>query len=418
MASIGEILEEARIRQGRTINEAAQETRISARFIEALELDRFEDLPAPVYAKGFLRSYAAYLQLDPAPLVDAFERFTTDDDTVEAPAAGPAQAVAPAPARPPTQDPFRRTPPPAPSLPVAPAAVATAAAIDEDDLAPDEDKFDDDLDDAELAPAGWTTGGARVIPVASAPGVLTSRGRGNGDNRGGLWLLALAGGAAFIALAVFAVVALANRGGGDDNNSAAPPPSSTATIAAALSATATPPSATATAGESPTSTPTNEPTATPTIVDRTGNTPTPVTAGQTRPTPTRTTSSVIGGDTQEPTSTPTARPTSTPTRVPTATPTVPPPTPTPTLPPPTPTPIPPTPTPTQVSIATPSMYALCAQNDNSINCGDTAFYTVVCAPAGPFVDPRGEWVGTAQQYGWVVTQAAQATRAAISAACG
>lgn len=70
MARIGETLREARERRGLTIEQVAQETRISARFVEALEEERFEELPAPVYVRGFLRSYANFLRIDPQPLLD------------------------------------------------------------------------------------------------------------------------------------------------------------------------------------------------------------------------------------------------------------------------------------------------------------------------------------------------------------
>jgi len=71
VGEIGETLRAAREQQGRSIEDAARETRITAQFIEALEAERFEALPAAVYVRGFLRSYAGYLRLDPAPLLDA-----------------------------------------------------------------------------------------------------------------------------------------------------------------------------------------------------------------------------------------------------------------------------------------------------------------------------------------------------------
>src|SRR5579885_1190566 len=39
------------------------------RHLDALESDRFGDLPGPVYAKGFLRNYATYLGLSPDELI-------------------------------------------------------------------------------------------------------------------------------------------------------------------------------------------------------------------------------------------------------------------------------------------------------------------------------------------------------------
>ncbi|GBD22398.1 hypothetical protein HRbin29_00028 [bacterium HR29] len=71
MATIGETLRAARERRGLSLSEASRLTRIAPRFLIALEEDDYAALPAPVYARGFLRSYAALLGLDPEPLVAA-----------------------------------------------------------------------------------------------------------------------------------------------------------------------------------------------------------------------------------------------------------------------------------------------------------------------------------------------------------
>ncbi len=70
--SIGETLRSAREAQGRTIEEASAATRIKPSYLEALEAELFEELGGNVYAKGFIRSYAGYLGLDPAPLLQQY----------------------------------------------------------------------------------------------------------------------------------------------------------------------------------------------------------------------------------------------------------------------------------------------------------------------------------------------------------
>jgi hypothetical protein len=55
-----------------TIEDAARATRIPRRYLEALEQEDFGILPAPVYARGFLRSYSGYLGLDPTDLLPFF----------------------------------------------------------------------------------------------------------------------------------------------------------------------------------------------------------------------------------------------------------------------------------------------------------------------------------------------------------
>ena len=52
--------------------EVADASKISVRYIEALETNRFEVLPAEVFTKGFLRQYAAYVGLDPEEVVNYY----------------------------------------------------------------------------------------------------------------------------------------------------------------------------------------------------------------------------------------------------------------------------------------------------------------------------------------------------------
>jgi len=69
---IGSSLREARERQKLELSEIERETRIRSRYLQALEEDRFDRLPAPAYAKGFLRTYADYLGLDAQRFVDEY----------------------------------------------------------------------------------------------------------------------------------------------------------------------------------------------------------------------------------------------------------------------------------------------------------------------------------------------------------
>lgn len=73
-ASIGEQLREARRRKGRSLADCERDTRINRHYLEALEAERFDALPAPVYARGFLRSYGRSLGLDGDALVARMPR--------------------------------------------------------------------------------------------------------------------------------------------------------------------------------------------------------------------------------------------------------------------------------------------------------------------------------------------------------
>jgi cytoskeletal protein RodZ len=63
------MLRSAREARGVDLATAERDLRIRARHLAALEEGRYDDLPGDVYAKGFLRSYAAHLGLEPDTMV-------------------------------------------------------------------------------------------------------------------------------------------------------------------------------------------------------------------------------------------------------------------------------------------------------------------------------------------------------------
>ena len=63
---VGQWLRERRESRGLDLARVERDTKISRRYLEAIELDQLELLPAPVYARGFVRGYARYLGLDDA----------------------------------------------------------------------------------------------------------------------------------------------------------------------------------------------------------------------------------------------------------------------------------------------------------------------------------------------------------------
>ena len=72
MFEIGNSLREARYRQQLELSEIEQATKIRARYLQALEEEQFDALPAQAYVKGFLRNYAEYLGLDGQLYVDEY----------------------------------------------------------------------------------------------------------------------------------------------------------------------------------------------------------------------------------------------------------------------------------------------------------------------------------------------------------
>ena len=70
MGELGERLRGERERRGIGIDEIEAETRIRAKFLLALEEERFDALPGPAYVRAFVRDYAEQLGLDPQELVN------------------------------------------------------------------------------------------------------------------------------------------------------------------------------------------------------------------------------------------------------------------------------------------------------------------------------------------------------------
>jgi hypothetical protein len=76
---IGNSLREARVRQGLDYTEIELATKVRAKYLQALEDERFELLPAQPYVKGFLRTYAEFLGLDGQLYVDEYNsRYIVD----------------------------------------------------------------------------------------------------------------------------------------------------------------------------------------------------------------------------------------------------------------------------------------------------------------------------------------------------
>jgi len=85
MGSLGETLAEERRRRGKTIADVEAATRIRGRLLEALENGRYEQLPSSAYVKGYIQSYAQFLELPVKPLLDEYasERRLTPESHFE-----------------------------------------------------------------------------------------------------------------------------------------------------------------------------------------------------------------------------------------------------------------------------------------------------------------------------------------------
>lgn len=79
----GSKLRQERLAQSLSLEEIARQTRISQKFLEAIEAESFERLPGTVFTRGFVRQYAVCLKIDPEPLLERLPR--VDLETVQLP---------------------------------------------------------------------------------------------------------------------------------------------------------------------------------------------------------------------------------------------------------------------------------------------------------------------------------------------
>ncbi|HSY21624.1 MAG TPA: helix-turn-helix domain-containing protein [Polyangiaceae bacterium] len=67
--SLGSHLRHSRERRGMSVPELARITRIPLASLEAIEADRFDELPGEVFVRGFLRAYAQAVRVLPAEIL-------------------------------------------------------------------------------------------------------------------------------------------------------------------------------------------------------------------------------------------------------------------------------------------------------------------------------------------------------------
>jgi len=380
LAGIGETLRSNRERKGLSIDQVAQDTRISPRFLEALEDEQFNELPAPVYVRGFLRSYANYLRIDPQPLLERLiggenGLAAAPEGYVGAQRAGNGQRKV---------DPFQRggvvAAPPLPRQPEQPP------------YAPDDESWEPEAL-APIAPPAHSNGYVPGSDLMESPeyldydddyppeeeprfrprnvGVLAERPPGPNDpNRNRV--LAMFAGGAFILLGAlaFAVFATGGDDDDDDGNNAANGDGNTPAITpgSVIPVGSVTPGASASASPAASASASASPSGTVTA------TTTPATA---TPSPTP------GAGTPTATPTPTLVPTIQPTAAPTATPTL----------------FVPTATPIPIRNEA-RTFAECTPDDGSYDCGAPPYRVICYAPLG-YPQNSNWWVDVDRSFGAV-----------------
>jgi len=83
LATFGEELRREREIRGISLKEIADTTKISKRFLEAIERNDHKTLPAPVFTRGFVREYSRYLGLNAEDIVNRYNYAAAGDDRIE-----------------------------------------------------------------------------------------------------------------------------------------------------------------------------------------------------------------------------------------------------------------------------------------------------------------------------------------------
>lgn len=85
LTSFGEELRREREIRGISLKEIADSTKISKRFLEAIERNDHLALPAPAFTRGFVREYARYVGLNAEEMVNRYNFAVAADDRIEKP---------------------------------------------------------------------------------------------------------------------------------------------------------------------------------------------------------------------------------------------------------------------------------------------------------------------------------------------
>jgi len=72
MANFGETLKRERELRKISLREVSEATKIGLRYLEAMEENRFDQLPGGLFNKGFIRAYAKFIGLDGETLVNVY----------------------------------------------------------------------------------------------------------------------------------------------------------------------------------------------------------------------------------------------------------------------------------------------------------------------------------------------------------
>ena len=93
MDTVGKLLQQSRVERQMSVVEVAHVTRIPVHSLEAIEDDRFDELPGEVFVRGFLKAYARTVGLDPNAVLEQHESASAPKEWTPPLPIGPAPAV-------------------------------------------------------------------------------------------------------------------------------------------------------------------------------------------------------------------------------------------------------------------------------------------------------------------------------------
>ncbi|MDR1858544.1 MAG: helix-turn-helix domain-containing protein [Treponema sp.] len=82
MESLGEKLRTAREAKGVSYDQAGKDTKISIRYLQALEREDFSGFPGETYITGFLRNYGSYLDLDVQEILSLYHALKIQEQPI------------------------------------------------------------------------------------------------------------------------------------------------------------------------------------------------------------------------------------------------------------------------------------------------------------------------------------------------
>lgn len=84
LAELGELLLEERVHRGYTVDEVADRLKITSRMVRAIEEGDVSSLPHAVYVRGFVRAYAAFLEVDDEAVRSALQNLSDFQESASA----------------------------------------------------------------------------------------------------------------------------------------------------------------------------------------------------------------------------------------------------------------------------------------------------------------------------------------------